>query len=104
MRKGLQSVGRGAGTYERTDNPSIFDIATPIVSFLHSYVLTLKLTALAEAFSSPCFIYPPDQNLLRSALGDGQEERTNVRIIPHFIPQRPGNQEFSYTRTLVSCV
>jgi hypothetical protein len=41
-------VGRGAGTYERTDNPSIFDIATPIVSFVHSYVCTLKLTALAE--------------------------------------------------------
>ena len=54
--KGIAVCWTWGGTYERTDNPSIFDIATPIVSFLHSYVLTLKLTALAEAFSSPCFI------------------------------------------------
>jgi hypothetical protein len=56
MQQLLQSVGRGAGTYERTDNPSIFDIATPIVSFVQSYVRTLKIDGAGRTFSSPYFI------------------------------------------------
>jgi hypothetical protein len=45
----------GTSGWERTNEgelDSIFDIATPIGSFLYSYVLTLKLTALPEPFSS----------------------------------------------------
>jgi hypothetical protein len=91
----------GTSGWERTnvgEFDSIFDIATPIGSFLHSYVLTLKLTALPEPFSSPYFILRTTRFSGRPRVGT--YECTNNSP---FIPRRPGNQEFSYIRTLVSC-